>query len=112
MGLTSATDFKSVDLLAMVTCEDSDVIVQFRVTGTRHEMHYPLASNSSGRLRLGLLSRNEWRFGEADSEFSELNKFQVELEAPCYSLLLGHGQVRREMVRCFTVLSSWARGLP
>ena len=48
----------------MDTAEDSDVIVRFVRLG--HEMHYPLASNSSERLRL--LPRSEWRF---EAEFSD-----------------------------------------
>jgi hypothetical protein len=50
------------------TAEDSDVIVRFVRLG--HEMHYPLASDSSGRLRL-LVPRNEWRF---EAEFSDGSK--------------------------------------
>ena len=58
MGLTSEADL--VDLRPMDTAED--VIVRF----VRHEMQYP--SNSSGRLPVRLLPRNEWRF---EAEFGD-----------------------------------------
>ncbi len=60
-GLTSAAYL--VNLRAMDTAED--VIVRF----VRHEMHYP--NKSSGRLRLPVLPRNEWRF---EAEFSDGSK--------------------------------------